>query len=121
DAGAAIQDAADDYETARATRDGGDFVEAVAFYLADVDALLPLTMVTQSGPVKAHGTTRIDRVARWYLQKIGHDLGGVYLFHSLGLGTCERYATSLQYSRESAAQARAGGFPKLPSLNGTND
>lgn len=121
DPGAAIQDAADDYVAAKATRDSGDFPLAVALYLDDVDALLALTSVRSGGPVSAQGTSRIDRVARWYLQKIGHDLGGVYLFHSVGLSTCERYATSLQYSRESAAQARAGGFPKLPSLNGTDE
>jgi len=88
---------------------------------AVVDALIPLTNVTIDGPIKQQGTKRIDRVARWYLQKIGHDLGGVYLYHSVGLSTCERYGTSLQYSRESAAQAKAGGFPKLPSLNGTDE
>src|SRR6185295_9239576 len=51
---------------------------------------------------------------------IGHDLGGIYLFHSLGLATCERYERSLQYSRESASQAVAGGFPQQPDLNGTS-
>jgi len=121
DPGAALGDAATDYETARNTRDDGDFVTAVAQYLAVVDALIPLTNVTIDGPIKQQGTKRIDRVARWYLQKIGHDLGGVYLYHSVGLSTCERYGTSLQYSRESAAQAKAGGFPKLPSLNGTDE
>ncbi len=121
DPGAALQEAADDYLAAKATRDDGDYPTAVALYLDDVDALLPLTSVTTNGPVSAQGTSRIDRVARYYLQKIGHDLGGIYLYHSVGLATCERYATSLQYSRESAAQAVAGGFPKLPSLNGTND
>ncbi len=115
-----LQDAATDYGTARNTRDEGDFVAAVAQYLATVDALIPLTGVTINGPIKEHGTKRIDRVARWYLQKIGHDLGGIYLYHGVGLSTCERYATSLQYSRESAAQARAGGFPKLPATNGTD-
>jgi hypothetical protein len=121
DPGAAISDADTDFNAARNTRDDGDFVSAVAQYLAVVDALIPLTNVTIDGPIKQQGTKQISQVARWYLQKIGHDLGGVYLYHSVGLSTCERYATSLQYSRESAAQAKAGGFPKLPSRNGTDE
>src|SRR5262249_23838430 len=91
DPGAALGDGATDYQTARSTRDADDFVGAVAQYLAVVDALIPLTHVTIDGPIKQQGTQRIDRVARWYLQKIGHDLGGIYLYHSVGLATCERY------------------------------
>ena len=121
DPGAAISDADTDYNAARNARDDGDFVGAVAQYLATVDALIPLTNVAIDGPIKQQGTRQISRVARWYLQKIGHDLGGIYLNHSVGLSTCERYASALQYSRESAAQAKAGGFPNLPSLNGTDD
>ena len=121
DPAAAIRAGDEAYEIAKAARDGGDFPLAVDLYLAAVDTLLPLTGVAVDGPLTAHGTNRIDRVARWYLQKIGHDLGAIYLFRGLGLATCERYATSLQYSRESAAQAHAGGFPDLPAVNGTNE
>lgn len=120
DPGAAIQAAAKAYNAAKNTRDAGHYPEAVTQYLAVVTDLLPLVDVTASGPVSAKGVKQIGRVARWYLQKIAHDLGGVYLWHSLGLGNCDRYGTSLQYSRESATQAVAGGFPDLPSLNGTS-
>jgi PKD repeat protein len=121
DPAAAITFAAAVYDEAKATRDAGHYEDAVATYLADVDVLLTLVGVAVPGPLTVQGTNRIDRVARWYLQKIGHDLGGIYLFHSVGLSLCERYARSLQYSRESAAQAVAGGFPQLPSVNGTDD
>lgn len=118
--GAALTTGAADYEEAKAVRDAGDFPEAVALYLEDVDLLLPLTTVTTAGPITVGSTNRIDRVARWYLQRIGHDLGAIYLYRDLGLPACERYATALLYSRESAAQAVAGGFPQQPELNGTN-
>jgi pectate lyase len=116
----ALSTGAADYEEAKAVRDAGDFPEAVALYLEDVDLLLPLTTVTTAGPITIGSTNRIDRVARWYLQRIGHDLGAIYLYRDLGLPTCERYATAPLYSRESAAQAVAGGFPQQPELNGTN-
>jgi PKD repeat protein len=121
DPAAALVAAAAAYEDAKATRDAGHYEDAVAEYLADVDVLLGLVGVAVPGPIDVQGTDRIDRVARWYLQKIGHDLGGIYLFHSVGLSTCDRYARSLQYSRESVTQAVAGGFPLLPGLNGTDD
>jgi len=121
DPAAAIAGAPAAYEAAKAVRDGGRYDDAVERYLAAVDALLPLVDVAVPGPVSVQGTNRIDRVARWYLQKIAHDLAGIYLFHDVGLSTCARYARSLQYSRESASQAVAGGFPLLPSLNGTDD
>lgn len=121
DPAAAITTGAADYEEAKAVRDAGHFPEAVALYLEDVDLLMPLTTVTTAGPITIGSTNRIDRVARWFLQRIGHDLGAIYLYRDLGLPTCERYGTALLYSRESAAQAVAGGFPQQPELNGTND
>ncbi len=118
--GAALTEGAAAYETAKATRDAGDFAEAVALYLDDVALLLPLTAVTTNGPLTIGSTSRIDRVARWYLQRIGHDLGAIYLYRNLGPATCDRYGLALQYSRESVTQAVAGGFPQQPELNGTN-
>ncbi len=82
--------------------------------------LVPLTSVTTAGPITVGSTHRIDRVARWYLQRIGHDLGAIFLYRDLGLATCDRFSLALQYSRESATQAVAGGFPQQPELNGTN-
>ena len=120
DPAAAIAAGAAAYDAAKATRDAGHYATAVAQYLDDVALLLPLTGITTAGPITVGSTNRIDRAARWYLQRIGHDLGGLYLFHSVGLGTCQRYATSLQYSRESASQAVLGGFPQQPDLNGTS-
>ncbi|MCW5891705.1 MAG: VCBS repeat-containing protein [bacterium] len=107
------------YTAARSKRDGKKYPEAVSAYLALVTNLVPLTAVQEIGPIARKGTNRIDRVARWYLQKIAHDLGGIYLFNDVDRSGCERYAASLRYSRESKAQAIAGGFPKLPELNGT--
>ncbi len=120
DPSAAITTGAADYAEAKAVRDAGDFPEAVALYLEGVDLLLPLTTVTTAGPITIGSTNRIDRVARWYLQRIGHDLGAIHLYRDLGLPACERYATALLYSRESVTQAVAGGFPQQPELNGTN-
>lgn len=121
DPGAALTSAAAGYESAKATRDAGHFTDAVADYLDVVDVLVPLTSIAVAGPITVGSTNRIDRVARWYLQRIGHDLGAIYLYRDLGLATCDRYATALLYSRESVTQAVAGGFPQQPDLNGTND
>jgi hypothetical protein len=107
------------YSAAKAVRDDGHYVEAVASYLALVDELVPLTVVRGPGPVTERGTNAIDRVARWYLQKIAHDLGGIYLYHDVDRAGCERYTASLLYSWESVNQAVAGGFPGLPRDNGT--
>jgi hypothetical protein len=117
----ALKAAAADYNSARILRDGGSYQGAIDLYLHTADALIPLTTVRVAGSITQKGTNRIDRVARWYLQKTAHDIGGIYLFHSLGLASCERYTLALQYSRESATQAVAGGFPLLPGLNGTDD
>jgi hypothetical protein len=119
DPGAAIGQARDDYGAARATRDAGHYEDAVRLYLGLVERLIPLTRVTIDGPVKQKGTRRIDRVARWYLQKIAHDLGGIYLHRDLGLDSCEQAALALQFFRESVRQAELGGFPALPASNGT--
>lgn len=119
DAAAAIKAAPAGYNAARVKRDGRKYPEAVRLYLDLVTALVPLTSVKEIGPIARKGTNRIDRVARWYLQKIAHDLGGIYLYNDVDRSGCERYAASLRYSRESKAQAVAGGFPKLPELNGT--
>jgi len=116
-----LQIAADGYEAAKAIRDADDFEGAVDAYLDDVALLVPLTTITSAGPITVGSTNRIDRVARWFLQRIGHDLGAIYLYNDLGLATCDRYATALLYSRESVAQAVAGGFPQQPALNGTNE
>ena len=120
DSGAAILAAKAAYVKAKATRDAGHFARAVALYLDDEPPLLALTTVTSVGPVSAHNTTQIDRVAHYYLGLIGHDVGGVYLWHDLGLAPCDRYATALQYLRESAAQMTAGGWPGLSAINGTD-
>jgi hypothetical protein len=119
DAAAAIKATPAAYDAARKKRDAKKYPEAVKLYLDLVAKLVPLTSVQENGPIARKGTKRIDRVARWYLQKIAHDLGGIYLFNDVDLTGCDRYAASLQYSRESKAQAIAGGFPKLPDLNGT--
>lgn len=108
------------YAAAKKLRDAGQYDAAVAAYLGVAAPLLPLTAVTDLGPVSKRGTKRIDRVARWYLQKIAHDLGGIYLYHSLGLEPCAQFGLSYLWSSESVAQAVAGGFPELPKLNGTN-
>jgi PKD repeat protein len=108
------------YDAAKAKRDANDFAAAIDGYLACVADLMPLVDITTTGPVTKQGTNRVDRVARWYLQKIAHDLGAIYLYHSLGLATCPRYETALQFTRESVQQALAGGFTALPDLNGTN-
>ncbi len=107
------------YDAAKAARDANRFAEAIDAYLACVTRLMPLTTVGSAGPVTKQGTNRVDRVSRWYLQKIAHDLGAIYLFNSLGMASCPRFTLALQFSREAAVQAVAGGFPSLPDLNGT--
>ncbi len=119
DPGAALRQAMADYAVAKNTRDSGKFADAVTLYLGVVGQLAPLTTVATAGPVSVQGTNQIDRVAEWQIGKIGHDMGGIYLFHSVGLTTCERYAASLQYSRESAAHYTAAGFADLVPVNGT--
>ena len=115
DPGAALLAARDGYTAAKAERDDGHFDDAVRDYTATALALVPLSVVELPGPITTKGTNRIDRVARWYLQKTAHDLGGIYLFHDIGDVTgCDRYAVALQWSRESVTQAVAGGFPELP-------
>jgi PKD repeat protein len=119
DAAATILAAKGKYNGAKAQRDAKHFTDARDAYVALAMELTPLTQVQLPGPVSQKGTNRIDRVARWYLQKLSHDLGGMYLSNGVGTSGCDRYATSLQYSQESKAQAVAGGFPSLPALNGT--
>jgi PKD repeat protein len=120
DAAAALQAAIAHYHHAHDVHYAKHFEQSVPLYMATVAEFLKLTSVAVPGPVSIKGTNRIDRVSRWYLQAIGHHLGGMYLWHSLGLSLCDRYAMSIQYSWESAAQAVAGGFPGLPPINGTN-
>lgn len=120
DAGATILAAKGKYNSAKAQRDAKHFPEARDAYVALAMELTPLTQIQVPGPVSQKGTNRIDRVARWYLQKLAHDLGGMYLSNGVGTSGCDRYTTSLQYSQESRAQAVAGGFPSLPVLNGTD-
>jgi PKD repeat protein len=120
DAAAVLRAAIADYTHAHDVHYAKHFEQSVPLYLAAVAEFLKLTSVTAPGPVSIKGTNRIDRVSRWYLQAIGHHLGGMYLWHSLALSICDRYEMSLQYSWESAAQAVAGGFPGLPPINGTN-
>ena len=120
DPGAALLAARDGYTAAKAERDDGHFDDAVRDYTATALALVALSVVELPGPITTKGTNRIDRVARWYLQKTAHDLGAIYLFHDIGDVTgCDRYALALQWSRESVTQAIAGGFPDLPAANGT--
>jgi hypothetical protein len=122
DPGAALLAARDAYTAAKAERDDGHFEDAVRDYTSTALALVSLSVVELPGPITTKGTDRIDRVARWYLQKTAHDLGGIYLFHDVGDVTgCDRYAAALQWSRESVTQAVAGGFPDLPADNGTNN
>ena len=122
DPGAALQAGRDGYTNAKAERDDGHFAAAVHDYVTVALALVPLTVIELPGPITTKGTNRIDRVARWYLQKIAHDLGGIYLFHDVDDVTgCARYTASLQWSRESITQAVAGGFPDLPAANGTTN
>ncbi|HEV7734946.1 MAG TPA: FG-GAP-like repeat-containing protein [Candidatus Binatia bacterium] len=120
DAGVVLRGMDAAYDAAKADRDANRFTEAIDGYLAAVARLMPLTTIATTGPVTKQGTNRVDRVSRWYLQKIAHDLGAIYLFNSLGMAVCPRYALALQFSREAAAQAVAGGFPALPDANGTN-
>jgi PKD repeat protein len=120
DPGAALLAGRDGYDDAKATRDDGHYEAAVDAYVTVALGLVPLTVIQTPGPISTRGTDRIDRVARWYLQKIAHDLGGIYLFHDIGdVKGCERYEAALQWSRESVTQAVAGGFPDLPASNGT--
>ena len=107
------------YAAAKRTRDAKQYSEALVQYLAVARTLLPLTSNTANGTVRKRGTNRIDRIARWYLQKIAHDLGGMYLYNDLGLDRCGHLSLSYLWSMESKAQAEAGGFPELPKLNGT--
>jgi hypothetical protein len=122
DPGAALLAARDGYTAAKAERDDGHFEDALRDYMTTALAPVSLSVVEQPGPITTKGTNRIDRVARWYLQKTAHDIGALYLFHDLGDVTgCDRYAEALQWSRESVTQAVAGGFPDLPADNGTNN
>ena len=68
------------------------------------------------GPITTKGTNRIDRVARWYLQKIAHDLGAIYLFHDIGDVTgCDRYAAGAAVV---AGVGDAGDRGRLPGSAG---
>jgi hypothetical protein len=119
DASAILKATSAVYAAAKNTRDAGRYDDALSQYMAVAASLLPLTSNTGTGTVSKKGTNRIDRVARWYLQKIAHDLGGMYLWHDLGLDACGHYGLAYLWSMESKSQAEAGGFPELPKLNGT--
>ncbi len=118
-ASAILKAAGTSYAAAKNTRDAGHYDDAVSQYMAVAATLLPLTSNTAKGTVSEKGTTEIDRVARWFLQKIAHDVGGIYLWHAMSLDACGHYALAYLWSMESKAQAEAGGFPSLPKSNGT--
>src|SRR4029079_15531001 len=121
DASAVLKAASGAYGAAKSLRDAKHFEESIAAFQALASTLLPLTSNTAKGTVSKRGTTQIDRVARWYLQKIAHDFGGIYLSISLGLDACGRFSLAYLWSVESKTTAEAGGFPELPKLNGTNN
>jgi len=120
DASDVLRAASSAYAAAKQARDAARYDDALSQYMALAATLLPLTLISEPGTVTKRGTNQIDRVARWYLQKIAHDLGGMYLWHDVGLDTCGHFALAYLWSVESKTQAEAGGFPELPKLNGTN-
>lgn len=119
DAGTVLKATSASYAAAKRARDAGRYDDALAQYRAVAATLLPLTSNTGTSAVSKKGTNQINRVARWYLQKIAHDLGGTYLWHDMGLDACGHYGLAYLWSMESKSQAEAGGFPELPKLNGT--
>ena len=124
DPATAIVAARDAYTHADNVRSSGDKHASIALYLDAAHQFDALTAVTAKSPFSAHdgALTRIDQVARYYLMKVGHDLGGLYLYNGSnvhGLSGCDRYATSYLYSLESEKQADLGGFGGISQSNGT--
>ncbi len=123
DNGARLTQARADYMSADAMRDGGGQVASVPFYMNTVAELLPLTSDSSTAPFTKNGLTTIDKIARYYLSIIGHDLGGIYRFNAVpGFESgCLRYQTAYLYLLESIEQARLGGISNIPAGNGTLD
>jgi pectate lyase len=124
DPAAAIRKARDAYNAADATREGGNKGKSINMYLDAAHQFYALTAVTSTSPFSAHNGSlkTIDKVSRYYLMKVGHDLGAVYLYNSAavhGLNGCPRFETSYLYSLDGTKQAELGGFGGLPGANGT--
>src|SRR5262249_27723816 len=69
---------------------------------------------------KDHDTTNVGRIARLYLARIGHDLGGFYMFHNFGsVKGCDRYQLSYLYELDAIREAQAGNFPSWADVSGT--
>ncbi len=125
DPSAAIVQALDAYTFADDTRVAGNKGASIPLYLDSSHQFYVLTGVHAVSPFTAHdgALTMIDEISRYYLMKIGHDLGALYYYNSAavhGLEGCARYAASYLYSLDGVKQAELGGFPGLPDVNGTS-
>jgi hypothetical protein len=61
----------------------------------------------------------VSRLARLYLARSGHDLGGLYLFNEMPDATgCARYQRGYLYYNDGAREASVGGFPDWNELSG---
>ncbi|MGQ0824534.1 MAG: FG-GAP-like repeat-containing protein [Actinomycetota bacterium] len=126
DPAAAIRSARDAYDRADDVREDGHKGASIVMYLDAAYQFDALTAVTATSPFSAKSGkfTRIDEVSRYYLMKLGHDLGALYLYNSAsvhGLDGCARYEKAFLYSLDGMKQAELGGFGSLASANGTSE
>ena len=127
DPAAAVSAAKVAYENADKKRESGKKADSIPMYLEAAYQFNALTSVTSSSPFSAHNGSlkTIDKVSRYYLMKIGHDLGALYLYNSGAVhgisDNCTRYQTSYLYTLDGIKQAELGGFGSIVNSNGTAD
>jgi PKD repeat protein len=125
DASAAVTAAKTAYENADKKRESGKKADSIPMYLEAAYQFNALTGVTSTSPFSAHNGSlkTIDKVSRYYLMKIGHDLGALYLYNSGAVhgisDNCTRYQTSYLYTLDGIKQAELGGFGSIVNSNGT--
>src|SRR5262249_27255743 len=95
-------------------------VASVPMYLGVVAEANRLTGSHAIASFKDHGTRDAGRLARLYLARTGHDLGGIYLFHDVPPVTgCDRYQRSWLYLTDAVGEWTLGASPDWPVLSGT--
>jgi hypothetical protein len=87
-----------DYQKADKTRESGKKIESIPMYLAVAANANQLTGSTAKASFTEKSTNQVSRLARLYLARIGHDLGGVYTFNDVdGMELCDRYDLAYLY------------------------
>lgn len=122
DDAAAMSKVKADYQAADKLRESGEKLESLPGYFNTVAQANTLTSSTATATFSEKSTNKVSRLARLYLARSGHDLGGLHLFNEIpGLVGCARYELAFLYYSDGARQASTGGFPDWNELSGNKN